>query len=81
MTDAVTRAPAPARSSQMVLSSRGLLAVMCACVVLVVGMVAAVNLAVPMLAASALRPSEPALRTRVLARGTYGVGPRSGGRE
>ncbi|GAA3220784.1 MFS transporter [Nonomuraea helvata] len=34
---------------------------MCACVVLVVGMVAAVNLAVPMLAASALRPSASAL--------------------
>ncbi|WP_206791631.1 MFS transporter [Amycolatopsis sp. MtRt-6] len=34
---------------------------MCACVVLVVGMVAAVNLAVPMLAASALRPSAPEL--------------------
>jgi MFS family permease len=34
-----------------------LLAVMCACVVLVVGMVAAVNLSVPMLAASGLRPS------------------------
>ncbi|MCR6485957.1 MFS transporter [Amycolatopsis sp. OK19-0408] len=34
---------------------------MCACVVLVVGMVAAVNLAVPMLAASALHPSAPAL--------------------
>ncbi|WP_435070649.1 MFS transporter [Amycolatopsis thermoflava] len=34
---------------------------MCACVVLVVGMVAAVNLAVPMLAASGLRPSASAL--------------------
>jgi MFS family permease len=34
---------------------------MCACVVLVVGMVAAVNLAVPMPAASALNPSAPAL--------------------
>ncbi|MFG1640007.1 MFS transporter [Amycolatopsis sp. NPDC049252] len=34
---------------------------MCACVVLVVGMVAAINLAVPMLAASALHPSAPAL--------------------
>jgi MFS family permease len=42
-------------------SPRGLLAVMCACVVLAIGMVAAVNLAVPMLAASALRPSAPAL--------------------
>ncbi|WP_460439135.1 MFS transporter [Amycolatopsis stemonae] len=34
---------------------------MCACVVLVVGMVAAVNLAVPLLAASTLHPSAPAL--------------------
>ncbi|WP_157357929.1 MFS transporter [Amycolatopsis nigrescens] len=34
---------------------------MCACVALVVGMVAAVNLAVPMLAASALHPSASAL--------------------
>ncbi|WP_207898307.1 MFS transporter [Amycolatopsis pittospori] len=34
---------------------------MCACVVLVVGMVAAINLAVPMLAASTLRPSASAL--------------------
>jgi MFS family permease len=42
-------------------SQRGLLAVMCACVVLVVGMVAAINLAVPMLAASALHPSASAL--------------------
>lgn len=40
---------------------RGLLTLMCAAVVLVVGMVAAVNLAVPMLAASALHPSAPAL--------------------
>ncbi|MFE3025321.1 MFS transporter [Nocardia tengchongensis] len=40
---------------------RGLVAVMCACVVLVVGMVAAINLAVPMLAASPLRPSASAL--------------------
>ena len=39
----------------------GLLTVMCACVVLVVGMVAAINLAVPMLAASALHPSASAL--------------------
>ncbi|WP_239071847.1 MFS transporter, partial [Amycolatopsis sp. SID8362] len=38
-----------------------LVALMCACVVLVVGMVAAVNLAVPMLAASALHPSASAL--------------------
>ncbi|MBY8863477.1 MFS transporter [Nocardia sp. CA2R105] len=42
-------------------AQRGLLAVMCACVVLVVGMVAAINLAVPMLAASALHPSASAL--------------------
>lgn len=40
---------------------RGLMPVMCACVVLVVGMVAAVNLAVPMLASSGLRPSSSAL--------------------
>jgi MFS family permease len=59
--NAVTGAHAPARSSHPVVSPRGLLAVMCACVVLVVGMVAAVNLAVPMFAASALRPSAPAL--------------------
>lgn len=39
----------------------GLLTLMCACVVLVVGMVAAVNLAVPMLAASDLHPSASAL--------------------
>lgn len=39
----------------------GLLTLMCACVVLVVGMVAAVNLAVPMLAASAPHPSASAL--------------------
>jgi MFS family permease len=42
-------------------SQRSLLAVMCGCVVLVVGMVAAINLAVPMLAASALHPSASAL--------------------
>ncbi len=41
--------------------SGGLLAVMCACVMLVVGMVAAINLAVPMLAADPLRPSASAL--------------------
>lgn len=40
---------------------RGLLPAMCACVVLVVGMVAAVNLAVPLLAGSALHPSASAL--------------------
>src|SRR5438067_1956473 len=39
----------------------GLLAVMSACVVLVVGMVASINLAVPMLAASSLHPSASAL--------------------
>ncbi|GAB3909566.1 hypothetical protein GCM10029964_111330 [Kibdelosporangium lantanae] len=43
------------------MSSRALLIVMCACVVLVVGMVAAINLAVPMLAASELHPSASAL--------------------
>ncbi|MFX0575282.1 MFS transporter [Nocardia nepalensis] len=42
-------------------AQRSLLAVICACVVLVVAMVAAINLAVPMLAASALRPSASAL--------------------
>jgi len=42
-------------------SERGLLAAMCACVALVVGMVAAINLAVPMLAASALHPTASAL--------------------
>ncbi|MEU0506528.1 MFS transporter [Nocardia sp. NPDC005998] len=42
-------------------TQRGLLAAMCACVVLVIGMVAAINLAVPMLAASALHPSASAL--------------------
>ncbi|GAB4586337.1 MFS transporter [Nocardia sp. IFM 10818] len=42
-------------------SQRGLLTVMCACVALVVGMVAAINLAVPMLAASDLHPSASAL--------------------
>ncbi|MFI8824676.1 MFS transporter [Streptomyces sp. NPDC053431] len=40
---------------------RGLLSVLCSCVVLAVGMVAAVNLAVPLLAASELRPSSSAL--------------------
>ncbi len=40
---------------------KNLVALMCACVVLVVGMVAAVNLAVPMLAASALHPSASSL--------------------
>jgi MFS family permease len=39
----------------------GLLTLMCACVALVVGMVAAVNLAVPLLAASDLHPSASAL--------------------
>lgn len=48
-------------TSTRVVSHRGLLAVMCACVVLVVGMVAAINLAVPMLAASSLHPSASAL--------------------
>ncbi|RDI63643.1 MFS transporter [Nocardia pseudobrasiliensis] len=49
----------PGRSSPT--ARRGLLAVMSACVVLVVAMVAAINLAVPMLAASGLRPSGSAL--------------------
>src|SRR5579875_1743710 len=40
---------------------RGLLAVMCACVVLVVGMVAAVNLAVPLLSRGSLHPSASGL--------------------
>ncbi|MGX1811359.1 MFS transporter [Nocardia sp. NPDC055321] len=48
-------------TAQRPVGRRGLLTVMCACVVLVVGMVAAINLAVPMLAASALRPSASAL--------------------
>lgn len=42
-------------------SQRSLLVTMCGCVVLVVGMVAAINLAVPMLAAGALHPSASAL--------------------
>lgn len=42
-------------------SHGGLLAVMSACVMLVVGMVASINLAVPMLAASSLHPSASAL--------------------
>jgi EmrB/QacA subfamily drug resistance transporter len=46
---------------QAPVSQRGLLATMCACVVLVVGMVAAINLAVPMLAASELHPTASAL--------------------
>ncbi|GAA1963356.1 MFS transporter [Amycolatopsis minnesotensis] len=48
------RSPRPA-------SHRGLLTIMCACVALVVGMVAAINLAVPMLAASELHPSASGL--------------------
>lgn len=56
--NALNHAPdLPARPA----SQRGLLVVICACVVLVVGMVAAINLAVPMLAASALHPSASAL--------------------
>ncbi len=54
------RAPSPDPKSHPV-TRRGLLAVMCACVVLVVGMVAAINLAVPMLAASTLHPTASAL--------------------
>ncbi|MFB9831197.1 MFS transporter [Actinoallomurus acaciae] len=53
-------APTPRRPSRPA-ARRGLVALMCACVVLVVGMVAAINLAVPMLAASALHPSASAL--------------------
>ncbi|WP_435174733.1 MFS transporter [Actinacidiphila sp. bgisy145] len=57
------RAPAPdgPRLSHGGAAPRGLTAVMCACVVLVVGMVAAVNLAVPLLASSGLHPSASAL--------------------
>jgi MFS family permease len=54
-------APAAPGGASGPVPSRGLLAVMCACVVLVIGMVAAINLAVPMLAASALHPSASAL--------------------
>src|ERR1700753_2843803 len=59
----LTRANPPAAPGQGAgaAASGGLLAVMCACVVLVIGMVAAINLAVPMLAASALHPSAAAL--------------------
>jgi len=53
--------PTPRDRSPRPISQRGLLAAMCACVVLVVGMVAAINLCVPMLAASSLRPSASAL--------------------
>ncbi|MFJ6216034.1 MFS transporter [Streptomyces sp. NPDC092296] len=55
------RVPSPPDISTRAPSQRGLLAVMCACVVLVIGVVAAINLAVPMLAASALHPSASAL--------------------
>jgi MFS family permease len=55
---ALTREPAPTARP---VSLPALTAVMCACVVLVVGMVAGINLAVPMLAASALQPSASAL--------------------
>ncbi len=51
----------PTAAASRSVARRGLLAVMCACVVLVVGMVAAINLAVPMLAASDLSPSASAL--------------------
>src|SRR6201992_3403267 len=59
----LTRANPPAAPGQGAgaAASGGLLAVMCACVVLVIGMVAAINLAVPMLAASDLHPSASAL--------------------
>src|ERR1700742_2631015 len=54
-------APAAPGQGAGAAASGGLLAVMCACVVLVIGMVAAINLAVPMLAASALHPGASAL--------------------
>lgn len=54
------RDDAPA-SRERPVGQLGLIAVICACVVLVVGMVAATNLAVPMLAASGLHPSASAL--------------------
>jgi MFS family permease/uncharacterized protein YjeT (DUF2065 family) len=59
----LNRGNAPAAPGQAAgaAASGGLLAVMCACVVLVIGMVAAINLAVPMLAASTLHPSASAL--------------------
>ncbi|MCU1644997.1 MAG: major facilitator transporter [Nocardia sp.] len=60
LTDLI-RAPEARSPSAAPASPRSLLAAMCACVVLVVGMVAAINLAVPMLAASALHPSASAL--------------------
>ncbi|MEW2518461.1 MFS transporter [Actinacidiphila alni] len=53
--------PAPAPVPAPVPHHRALPAAMYACVVLVVGTVAAINLAVPMLAASALHPSASAL--------------------
>ncbi|WP_433891141.1 MFS transporter [Streptomyces sp. CA-111067] len=59
-TNDLIRAPA-VRDEPPPAPHRALLALMCACVVLVVGMVAAINLAVPMLAASALHPSASAL--------------------
>ncbi|MFI7004490.1 MFS transporter [Nocardia sp. NPDC050175] len=55
------RPPTSREPSSRPVSQRGLLALMSACVVLVVGMVAAINLAVPMLAASALHPSASTL--------------------
>ncbi|WP_433654286.1 MFS transporter [Nocardia sp. CA-128927] len=55
------RPPASQEPRPHPVAPRGLLATMCACVVLVVGMVAAINLAVPMLAASALHPSASTL--------------------
>ncbi|MFH8224206.1 MFS transporter [Streptomyces sp. NPDC018057] len=55
------RAPASVPRPPDPVPRRGLTAVVCACVVLVVGMVAAINLAVPLLAASALHPSAPVL--------------------
>ncbi|MFI0941491.1 MFS transporter [Streptomyces sp. NPDC021020] len=53
--------PAPAPAAPPARRQGVVLALMCACVVLVVGAVAAVNLTVPMLAASGLHPSASAL--------------------
>ncbi|WP_067686155.1 MFS transporter [Nocardia jejuensis] len=58
--DVMNRERTPTEADRPV-SQRGLLATMCACVVLVVGMVAAINLAVPILASSALHPSASTL--------------------
>ncbi|MFC9439858.1 MFS transporter [Nocardia sp. NPDC057030] len=55
------RPPASPQRPPRPVGQRGLLAVMCACVVVAVGMVAAINLAVPLLAASGLHPSASTL--------------------